>query len=66
MSVIHPYPSPREIFPASHPAIKPITIQPSRLRWYSTTTTRDSKTVANIVAIMLPPQSCLCGRNNGG
>jgi hypothetical protein len=30
-------------------------IQPSMLRWYSTTTTRDSKSVATIVAIIAPP-----------
>jgi hypothetical protein len=32
-------------------------IQPSMLRWYSTTTTRDSKNVANSIVIMVPPQS---------
>src|SRR5580704_8460429 len=31
MSVKHPNPAPREILPASHPAMSPITIQPIKL-----------------------------------
>src|SRR5260370_25182882 len=56
MSVMQPKPRPREIFPASHPAMRPMTIQPQNPLGSAIQKPFVSKRTLNRVADIRPPR----------